>query len=163
MSKETITNYYQQDHERLEALFRQFQEWKRKDAAQGKEYFIQFKLGLQRHIVWEEEILFPLFERKSSLGRPGPTDAMRMEHRQIKGLMEAIHQKVQVGDPASETEEAQLLSLLGRHNQKEEDVLYPGIDHLLNPEDLESVFRQMAEVPEERYDHCCEAGEVPVS
>ena len=147
MSQENITNYYQQDHDRLEALFKQFQEWKRKDAAQGKEYFMQFMLGLQRHIVWEEEILFPLFEKKSSIGKPGPTDVMRMEHRQIKGLLEAIHQKVQVGDPESGTEEAQLHSLLGQHNQKEENILYPGIDHLLNPEELESVFKQMAEVP----------------
>jgi regulator of cell morphogenesis and NO signaling len=42
--------------------------------------FEEFKAGLEQHIVWEEEILFPSFEQK--FGLPGgPTEVMRWEHR----------------------------------------------------------------------------------
>ncbi len=158
MSEVGIREYFQQDHNRLDALFVKFQQCKRSDPGQAKEYFKEFKFGLQRHIVWEEDILFPCFERKAEMGRPGPTDVMRMEHREIKGFLESIHEKVKTGDPESDAEEAQLLSLLGQHNLKEENILYPGIDHLIDADERTAIFEQMEEIPAERYEHCCAVG-----
>ncbi len=101
MSEQTITNYYETDHDRLDELFRQFQKYKRIDYPRAKQFFVQFKFGLQRHIVWEEEILFPMFEQKT--GMPGgPTEVMRMEHLQIGQFLEAVHQKVKKQDPDSD-------------------------------------------------------------
>lgn len=155
MSQETITSYYEKDHDRLDLLFKQFQASKREDFAAAKNYFREFKTGLQRHIVWEEEILFPTFEEKMGMQNTGPTVVMRSEHRQIKAALEAIHEKIQRQDPNSDIEEEQLLSTLKQHNLKEEQILYPAIDRLVEEEGRKKIFQQMKELPAERYAHCC--------
>ncbi len=98
----SITAYFAADHDRLDALFTEFQTLKRRDPSTAKEKFKGFLKGLTRHIVWEEDVLFPIFERQTGMGSDsGPTAVMRMEHRQIKGHLDAIHDKVRVGDPVS--------------------------------------------------------------
>ncbi|OGQ47763.1 MAG: hypothetical protein A3H42_05390 [Deltaproteobacteria bacterium RIFCSPLOWO2_02_FULL_46_8] len=155
MNNTTIAAYYEVDHNRLDELFEAFHLWKRKDFPKAKEFFREFKFGLQRHIVWEEEILFPLFEEKTGMRDCGPTAVMRMEHRQIKAALEAIHEKVKAKNPDSDTDEEQLISILSQHNQKEENILYPGIDHALQNDERKQVFQKMKEIPEERFQHCC--------
>jgi iron-sulfur cluster repair protein YtfE (RIC family) len=160
MNDLNITEYFGEDHDRLDDLFKSFQQAKRTDFPKAKGYFSAFKQGLQRHIVWEEEILFPMFERKSGLREIGPTAVMRAEHREIKAHLEAIHDRVNRADPESDAEEEQLVSILTRHNDKEEHILYPGIDRLTSREEKDEIFRQMQATPEQRYKHCCEAREV---
>ena len=58
---ETIMNFMAKDHDRLDSLFTQFRNLRNTDVKKAKGLFHEFKIGLQRHIVWEEEILFPLF------------------------------------------------------------------------------------------------------
>ena len=156
MSEEkTITAFYEQDHDRLEELFKTFQRLKRSDFAKAKEAFAAFKIGLQRHIVWEEDLLFPLWEKKTGRSEEGPTVVMRVEHRQIGQQLEAIHRKVVEQNPDSDQEEQALLDLLGSHNRKEERALYPAIDQVAGPEERETVFQSMKNIPEERYKLCC--------
>jgi len=45
--------------------------------------------------VWEEELLFPMWEEKTGMIEDGPTPVMRFEHDQIKQLLDTIHQKVE--------------------------------------------------------------------
>jgi len=151
----SISKYFEQDHDRIDELFRQFQQFKKSDFPRAKESFVSFKFGLQRHIVWEEEILFPLFERKTGMTQGGPTSVMREEHRLIKHYLEAIHEKVKALDPQSDQEEQRLLHALTVHNQKEELILYPAIDRTITQEEAQSVFEQMKELPEDRYQKCC--------
>ena len=61
----TITDFMEQDHDRLDGLFKDFQSAKAGDPAKAKALFSEFKRSLQRHIIWEEEILFPRFERRT--------------------------------------------------------------------------------------------------
>jgi len=150
----TISAYYEQDHDRLDELFKTFQQLKRSDAAKAKEAFEAFKVGLQRHIVWEEELLFPLWEEKTGMSEGGPTFVMRKEHRLIGQQLEAIHDKVAEQNPDSDQEEQVLLGLLGAHNMKEERVLYPSIDQVTSAEERETVFREMKSIPEDRYHGC---------
>lgn len=151
----TISAFYEQDHDRLDELFKTFQKFKRSDFAKAKEAFRDFKLGLQRHIVWEEDLLFPLWEDKTGISGGGPTYVMRAEHRQIGEQLEAIHQKVADQNPDSDREEQALMDLLASHNMKEERVLYPSIDQVTSEEERETVFRNMTNIPEERYRVCC--------
>jgi iron-sulfur cluster repair protein YtfE (RIC family) len=153
--QKTICEFYEQDHDRLDELFKTFQKLKRSDFAKAKEAFKAFKFGLQRHIVWEEGVLFPLWEEKTGMSEGGPTFVMRAEHRQIGQQLEAIHGKVAEQNPDSDQEEQALLDLLGTHNLKEERVLYPAIDQLTSAEERETVFRNMNDIPEERYKLCC--------
>lgn len=157
MSQQTIRQYFEEDHDRLEDLFKNFQKFKRSDYPRAREFFVAFKFGLQRHIVWEEDILFPLFEQKTGMTMGGPTFVMRLEHKEIAEHLETIHKKVKTSDPESEKEESNLLSVLSIHNQKEENILYPAIDQSATDEDREKVFTAMKNIPEERYLTCCES------
>ena len=153
--QKTICEFYEQDHDRLDELFKTFQKMKRSDFAKAKEAFKAFKFGLQRHIVWEEDLLFPLWEKETGMSEGGATSVMRAEHRQIGQQLEAIHGKVAEQNPDSDQEEQALVDLLGSHNLKEERVLYPAIDQLTSAEERETVFLNMNDIPEERYQLCC--------
>lgn len=155
MSQRTISTTFEEDHDRLDALFTSFQELKRKDFVKAKEAFKEFKFGLQRHIVWEEDLLFPIWEEKTGMTEGGPTQVMRMEHRQIGEYLEAVHAKVQEQNPDSDQAAQQLVAVLTAHNVKEERILYPSIDSVLSAEERASIFKAMERTPEERYRVCC--------
>lgn len=153
--KNLITAYFEADHDRLDLLFRQFQLQKKKNFARAKSYFKDFFQGLRRHIVWEEEVLFPAFEKKSGMQGLGPTTVMRLEHHQIGLILEEIHAKVREKDPESDEQEKKLLDVLGAHNQKEEHVLYPSIDQLIPEQNVADLFHEMESIPKERFEACC--------
>ena len=155
IEQETITKFYEKDHDRLDELFKTFQRLKRSDFAKAKDAFKEFKVGLQRHIVWEEDLLFPMWEEKTGMVEDGPTPMMRSEHSQIKQLLDAIHQKVEGQNPDTDQDEQALLNLLGSHNRKEERALYPAIDNVTSAEERETVFQNMKTIPEDRYNACC--------
>ena len=155
IATQSIMSAFAADHDRLDELFVNFRTWKRTDYAKAKEYFKEFKFGLQRHIVWEESVLFPRFEHKTGMVGSGPTEIMRLEHHVIADRLEAIHQLVQKQDPHSDREEQALLETLFEHNQKEEHVLYPALDRLLSDEEKADVFTEMEQTPESAYQVCC--------
>ena len=158
MSEGKISVTFEQDHDRLDALFTAFQEQKRKDFAKAKEAFVAFKFGLQRHIVWEEDVLFPKWEENSGMAEGGPTQVMRTEHRMIGDCLEAIHHKVQAQDPESDQDDQRLLDILKSHNMKEERILYPSIDQVISDQERAELYQAMKEIPEERYRTCCGSG-----
>ena len=152
---QAVFTYFEADHDRLDTLFANFQHYKNTDYPTAKQYFRDFKFGLQRHIIWEEEILFPIFEKKTGITN-GPTAVMRIEHQMIGKRLEELHEKVRQQNPKSDTEEQALMNVLLMHNQKEEAVLYPAIDYTITDEDQENIFRAMKELPVERYENCCQ-------
>ncbi len=158
MSEGKISVTFEQDHDRLDALFTTFQEQKRQDVAKAKEAFAAFKFGLQRHIVWEEDVLFPKWEENSGMAEGGPTQVMRTEHRIIGDCLEAIHRKVQAQDPESDRDEQLLLDILKSHNMKEERILYPSIDQVISDQERAELYQAMKDIPEERYRASCGNG-----
>ena len=82
MSALSINESLTEDHDRLDELLEDFQEWKAKDFARAKDFLTQFTLGLHRHLRWEETLLFPLFEQKT--GQTGLTNTLRGEHEEIR-------------------------------------------------------------------------------
>lgn len=149
-----ITAYFEADHDRLDSLLKKFRETKRADFKTAKPYFREFFKGLRRHIVWEEDVLFPFFEKMSGVTM-GPTAVMRQEHRIIGGILDRIHAKVRAADPNSDSEENELLTVLEPHNHKEEHILYPAIDQLAGDDHAPTLFLQMEEIPQERFQTCC--------
>lgn len=159
MSNEKISVTFEQDHDRLDALFNTFQQLKRTDFAKAKDAFVEFKYGPQRHIVWEEDVLFPKWEEKSGMAEGGPTQVMRTEHQMIGQCLEAIHDKVQQQNPESDREEQRLVEILTSHNMKEERILYPSIDQVISEAERVELYQAMKEIPEERYRTCCGSGQ----
>ncbi len=152
---ETIVSFMEGDHDRLDQIFQNFQKAKNTDPQEAKNLFHEFRMGLRRHIVWEEEILFPLFEEKTGMTDTGPTAVMRMEHEQIKGYMDQIFEKINAEDFATENLEQSLVDVLTAHNEKEESILYPAIEDMVNPAEREQLLAKMKELPPEKYHDCC--------
>lgn len=151
----TVLHFMGEDHDRLDNIFKEFKSIKNIEKGEAKKLFHQFKIGLQKHIVWEEEILFPLFEDKTGMRDTGPTAVMRMEHRTIKDFLEKIHENLGKNIPTNDLEEG-LIEVLTEHNNKEENILYPWIDNSVSEEEKEEVFTKMANLPPEKYNRCCE-------
>lgn len=136
---DTVFEFMAKDHDRLDGLFKEFQRFQNDDPARAKNAFRSFHEGLFRHIVWEEELLFPLFESRMQLSG-GPTEVMRMEHGQIKGYVERILSD-QEEDSGQVVEWLEMV--LCGHNEKEENILYPWIDQSVPEKDRLSVLEKM--------------------
>jgi hemerythrin-like domain-containing protein len=128
----TVTELLGADHDRLDALF----EAAERLAGSGEffealERFHEFRSGLERHIELEEKLLFPAFEQVTGMPS-GPTAVMRSEHVEIKSLLEEIEQALRQEETSELLGSAgELKQLLGDHNAKEENALYPMTDRAL--------------------------------
>lgn len=151
----TVLNFMGEDHDRLDNLFKEFKNIKNVDENRARNLFHEFKIGLQKHIVWEEEILFPLFENKNGMHDTGPTAVMRMEHKQIKDFLEKIHCNLGKNTKTDDLEE-RLIEVLTEHNNKEENILYPWIDSSVSEQEKEEAFTKMKNLLPEKYNRCCE-------
>lgn len=152
-----ILEFMGKDHDRLDDLFKEFLRLKEEDLRRARPLFHEFKTGLQRHIVWEEEILFPIFEERTGMRESGPTAVMRQEHRQIKDFLERIHNTLLKADTQTDPLQKGLLEVLSAHNQKEEDILYPWIDHALSEVEIKEALDRMERLPPEKYNQCCQS------
>ena len=143
----TILEFMSVDHDRLDNKIRMYSTEKLVDIERAKSIFLFFKSELERHIIWEEDILFPVFERKTGIKDGGPTSFMRMEHIQIKDRLQEIQRKLhakKIQDLCEE--EVALLKLLESHNQKEENILYPGIDNLTSEQEKDQMIKQISAI-----------------
>ena len=149
MEYRLISDFFEEDHDRLDDLYKNYQKTKTEDFDQAKIHFEAFRSGLLKHIHYEEEVLFPLFENRTGMFTSGPTAVMREEHRQIKAHLQSIDQKLSKNDPDCNFEEGRLLAVLSIHNQKEEEILYPAIDRMTLDGDKKWVFETIEKIMEE--------------
>ena len=150
--KTTILEFMSKDHDSLDNLFEEFNKLRKSDISRAKPLLLNFSAGLQAHIAWEEDILFPIFERETGMRDAGPTAVMRMEHGQIKNFLEDISGKVLAGELDGIDElGTKLLQVLGSHNMKEENILYPAIDNLTNEQEKKQAIERMTELPSENF------------
>lgn len=136
-----ITEFFEHDHQRLDNLFKEFQQ-NQLVIDKATPLFHSFKQGLLRHIEWEEELLFPAVEVAAGLlPNMGQTHVMRMEHFQIKECLELIETKL--ADQADSTlVQDRLLDILAEHNIKEERVLYPMSDDSIPEYEAKRIINQ---------------------
>ena len=146
MNVPSINDFLTADHDRLDGILESFQEWRAKDSTKARSFLTQFTLGLQRHLLWEESILFTLFEQRT--GQSGLTNTLRAEHEEIRKWLAALNQKVEQNEAECDHEEKMLVEELGGHNAREEYALYPELDRLLTEEEQKAALEAMAAVPE---------------
>jgi hemerythrin-like domain-containing protein len=139
----TISSHYAVDHDDIDRLLDEFRASKTGDRPAARAMYREFKTRLERHIGWEDDILFPLFERLTGLTDNGPTVVMRAEHRQIRALLDSIDAALQTSETSIDADESTLIQVLAAHNFKEEQILYPMIDKQISVSDREAVFAQM--------------------
>jgi iron-sulfur cluster repair protein YtfE (RIC family) len=138
----TLASFYAVDHDDIDRILEHFRAANARREPGAVATYREFKARLERHIGWEEDILFPLFERLSGLRDNGPTVVMRSEHRTIRTLLDAIDAALRHGT-SIEADESALLAALATHNMKEENILYPLIDRQVSAADRDAVFARM--------------------
>lgn len=139
----TILEFLGSDHRACDDLFAAAEaavaqkKWDR-----ARELFAQFQAAMARHLAMEEEVLFPAFEARTGSSM-GPTQVMRMEHKQMRGLIEEMAQAVEQGEQDRFLGQSETLNMLmQQHNLKEENVLYPMTDQALGDQ-RDSVIHSM--------------------
>jgi iron-sulfur cluster repair protein YtfE (RIC family) len=137
------------DHERLARLeVDAFVARAAGDTAAAAARYETFSAGLRRHIAIEEELLFPLFEKRAGLfPESNSTEEMRMEHQEILRLLGEILRTI--GDPAKLPDQARAAfhEILEEHLRKEEGLLYPALDVVLTPEESQELVVRVQAFP----------------
>jgi regulator of cell morphogenesis and NO signaling len=143
-----VTEALAWDHERLDELESMAMAARSAgDFEAAKNGYARFACGLKRHIRFEEEVLFPRFEQETGLDPAcGPTAVMRLEHGEILLLLEST--AAAIGDPGSAVVSLRrrFHEVMGEHNEKEELVLYPGIDHLVGPQKSDALVARFQDL-----------------
>lgn len=131
----TILEFLGGDHHACDNVFASAEDAvARKDWDSARSQFDRFQTAMARHLAMEEDVLFPAFESRTGMSG-GPTEVMRMEHAQMRDLLQAMADAVAAGNQnrylgLSET----LNMLMQQHNLKEENMLYPMSDQVLGAE-----------------------------
>lgn len=129
----SLTAPLQRHHQQCDTLFARAEhaaeqgDWTACAAA-----FEDFAAQIERHFGTEEDVLFPAFETATGM-RNGPTQMMRMEHGQMRGLIGQMRATLAARDAEGFGGGAEtLLILMQQHNIKEENILYPLCDRALD-------------------------------
>jgi hemerythrin-like domain-containing protein len=143
---QSITETLSADHHRCDEIFTETEaliaqgNWD-----EGGARFRDFNDAMEHHFAMEENVLFPDFEQRSGESA-GPTHVMRMEHAQMRELLEDMRASIERRERdgylgLSET----LLVIMQQHNAKEEQMLYRMADQVLG-ESVPDVIDRMAAV-----------------
>ncbi|TXH75338.1 hemerythrin domain-containing protein [Thiobacillus sp.] len=135
----TILDFLGSDHRACDDLFASAESAiAQKNWDGARTLFDQFQAAMSHHLTMEETVLFPAFEARTG-NTVGPTQVMRMEHEQMRGLMQDMAGAVAAGDRNAYLGLSETLNMLmQQHNLKEENMLYPMSDQVLsgNRDDL---------------------------
>lgn len=112
--------------------------------ADAENQFPDFAQSFLHHFQQEEEVMFPAIEAQMG-GQGGPPYVMRMEHQQIRQIitqMETALRQHQQNDFLGFSDT--LMILVQQHNMKEEQILYPMADQML---DASHIVSEMEKLP----------------
>jgi iron-sulfur cluster repair protein YtfE (RIC family) len=143
MDLQPITTFFETDHRRLDELFAQYRRDIQVDRVVARQSFKRYRSFLERHIFWEEKMMFPLFEEKMGFSGTGPTEVMRKEHALIEKYLSEIAQKLEEPDGSTVDEEQRLSNIMSLHNRKEEGILYPAIDRALTAVEWQEILAKI--------------------
>ena len=145
----TIRTFMTEDHRHCDDLFAEAEQAiSKKNFDAAKAAFEHFRNAMLAHFNAEEKTLFPTFEAKTGMSM-GPTQVMRMEHAQIRALMDDASAALAEGNTDDYLGQADtLVIMMQQHNMKEENILYPMCDQHLAGETPELLAHIEAELSE---------------
>jgi len=110
---------------------------------QAEKQFLLFADDTLNHFKREEESLFPTFEEISGSSE-GPTQVMRYEHEQIRGLIGNMAKAIEEKDTDAFLSVAEsMMIMLQQHNMKEEQMLYAMCDRVIPQDVKETTIENM--------------------
>ena len=142
-----ISNYLTNEHRGCDAIFSEAERAVAEgDWTKAEESFLKFANETLKHFKKEEDELFPEFEAKTGSSE-GPTQVMKFEHEQVRGLIGKMAEAVEKKDKDAYLSLAEsMMILLQQHNMKEEQMLYAMCDRVFQPEQKTKVIEKMDEV-----------------
>ena len=143
----TIRNFMTDDHRRCDDYFAEAEQAiAKKNLAAARAAFGHFRGAVLAHFDSEEKTLFPTFEAKTGMTM-GPTQVMRMEHTQMRALLDEAVDALEQDNADDYLGLADtLLIMMQQHNMKEENILYPMCDEHLAGETPELLARLETEL-----------------
>ena len=131
----TILDFLGGDHRACDDLFASAEvAVAQKNWDSARSLFERFQAAMARHLAMEEKVLFPAFEARTG-NSMGPTQVMRMEHEQMRGLLQEMASAVADANHGRYLGLSETLNMLmQQHNLKEENMLYPMSDRVLGGE-----------------------------
>jgi iron-sulfur cluster repair protein YtfE (RIC family) len=129
---ESLAAFFVQDHRNCDAGWAEVESAADAgDAAATQSAWKRFDTALRTHLQMEEDVLFPAFEAATGM-IAGPTQVMRMEHQQMRGVLGQMSAALAGGDLQELLDQGDTLHLLiQQHNMKEEGILYPASERSL--------------------------------
>jgi len=125
-SGDELVAYFMNDHRECDERWAEVESAADGDGDTVRDAFQRFDRTMRTHLQMEEEVLFPAFEQATGMVDAGPTFVMRMEHEQMRGLLEHMAQALERGAIQELLDQGDsLLMLIQQHNSKEEGMLYP--------------------------------------
>ena len=128
-----IGQYLRADHRYCESLFALIEslaasgQW-----SQAEQARCAFTSSLEHHLQREERVLFPAMEDAQG-GPLGLIAEARVEHARMRDWLEQLEAAISVRDPNKLSTAAQeLRAALEQHNVKEESILYPLAEQMLD-------------------------------
>lgn len=145
MNESLVGSFFDADHDRLDKELISFMELKGQNPEFAEEAFSRFRIGLLRHMMWEEVFLFPAYQKASPESSREFIDVMKREHIKIKECLSRLSEVVGACIQPLGSEEAELMGLLAAHHNKEESILYPNIDQWLTENERRTLIQQIKE------------------
>jgi len=142
-----ISQFMTQEHRMCDTSFAEAEQ----AAASGnwekaEECFLKFSNETLTHFKREDDELFPAFEAQTG-SSDGPTQVMRYEHEQVRGLIGKLAEALEAQDRDAYLSLCEsMMILLQQHNMKEEQMLYAMCDRVLPPENKEETLEKMKKV-----------------
>jgi hemerythrin-like domain-containing protein len=132
MTNSSLVQFFTQDHRSVDDLWITVEAaGEANDPELLKEAALKFDQALRHHLRMEEEVLFPTFEEVTGM-TSGPTQVMRMEHEQMRHLLDQMEEARTRGDSQEVLDLGDtLLMFIAQHNNKEEGMLYPMAERAL--------------------------------
>ncbi|MFK5976660.1 MAG: hemerythrin domain-containing protein [Sulfurovum sp.] len=139
-----ISTYMKNEHRECDTLFAQAEQAvASNDWSSAKSAFESFRDDTLLHFQKEENELFVKFEEATGMSE-GPTQVMRYEHEQVRGLLSKLEDALSNSDRDSYLSIAEaMMILLQQHNMKEEQMLYAMCDRVLPVETKEDIIETM--------------------
>ncbi len=124
-----ITEFMDKDHIEIGKLFDVYLE-RYANGSAAYEIFAQFRHRLERHMAWEEEVLFKISDDVA--GKDNMlTGELRLQHDRIKELLSKIQQALKDGSNAKIFND-DLFAVMSAHEKMEDDSFYSWLDDTLD-------------------------------
>ncbi len=134
----SISAVCENEHDALDKIFEEYQNYKRTDLIRARKRLLVLKSRLERHLLCEEKIIFPLYERRFRTEQR-PTDVLREENHRVRELINLLDGH----KPLNNHYEKLLLIILGQHYVKEESAILPALDQILTGDEKADLFQKI--------------------